>query len=64
MATGLIDLKGRRTHHYDQIKHINAAVKNIEPTLIKMTSTDVYCVTRTANPTEVLKDTIIKIIFA
>ena len=39
---GLIDLKGRRTRRYHQAKRINAAVKMLGPTLMKLTSTGVY----------------------
>lgn len=33
---------GKRTRHYDQAKRINAAVKNLGPTLMKLTNTGVY----------------------
>ena len=38
---GLIDLKGRRTRRWEQARRINAAVKNMGPTLMKLTSTAV-----------------------
>jgi len=37
----IITAEGRRTRHYDQAKRINAAVKNLGPTLMKLTSVDV-----------------------
>ena len=37
----IIRTDGRRTRHYDQAKRINFAVKNLGPTLMKLTSTGV-----------------------
>ncbi len=38
----IITLEGKRTRHYEQAKRINAALKNLGPTLLKLTSTGVY----------------------
>lgn len=38
----IITREGKRTRHYDQAKRINAALKNLGPTLMKLTSTGVY----------------------
>ncbi len=38
----LIDLKGRRTPLYNQVKRINSELKILGPTLMKLTSTGVY----------------------
>ena len=35
----IIRVDGRRTRHYDQAKRINAAIKNLGPTIMKLTST-------------------------
>lgn len=37
----IITAEGFRTRHYDQAKRINAGLKNLGPTLMKLTSTDV-----------------------
>jgi len=37
----IITAEGRRTRHYDQAKRINAAVKALGPTLMRLTSTSV-----------------------
>ncbi len=37
----IITADGRRTRHYDQAKRINAALKNLGPTLMQLTSTGV-----------------------
>ena len=37
----IITAEGLRTRHYDQAKRINAGLKNLGPTLMKLTSTDV-----------------------
>ncbi len=51
----IITREGRRTRHYDQAKRINAAVKNLGPTLMKLTSTGVYRVAPNADPATALK---------
>lgn len=38
----IITADGRRTRHFEEAKRINAAVKNLGPTLMKLTSTGVY----------------------
>ncbi len=38
----IIRRDGTRTRHYDEAKRINAAIKNLGPTLMKLTSTGVY----------------------
>jgi hypothetical protein len=62
MTSALIDLQGRRTRRWEQAKRINAAVKNLGPTLMKLTSTAVIRVTRTDDPAEILKQTPLKTI--
>jgi hypothetical protein len=37
----IITAEGRKTRHYEQAKRINAALKNLGPTLMKLTSTAV-----------------------
>jgi hypothetical protein len=37
----IITAEGQRTRHYDQAKRINAAIKNLGPTLMQLTSTNV-----------------------
>src|SRR5690606_17905077 len=41
----IIGRDGKRTRHYDEAKRINAAVKNLGPTLMNLTSTAVTRVT-------------------
>jgi hypothetical protein len=38
----VITWEGERTEHYDQVKRINAELKALGPTLMKLTSTGVY----------------------
>lgn len=38
----IITLEGRKTRHYDQAKRINHDIRNLGPTLMKLTSTGVY----------------------
>ena len=38
----VITREGKRTEHYSQVKHINAALKTLGPALMKLTSTGVY----------------------
>lgn len=51
---------GNRTRHYDQAKRINAVVKNLGPTLMKLTSVKVIRIKPTDDAAELLKDTPIK----
>lgn len=37
----IITAEGNRTRHYEQAKRVNAGLKNLGPTLMKLTSTDV-----------------------
>ncbi len=53
----IITAEGIRTRHYDQAKRINAAIGNLGPTLMQLTSLDVIRVKPDDNPAEVLKDT-------
>ena len=62
MTQGLIDLKGRRTRRWEQAKRINGALKQLGPTLMKLTSTGVYRVDRTDDAAELLKDTPVRMI--
>lgn len=43
---------GKRTRHYDQAKRINAMLKNLGPTLMKLTSVDVIRIKPTDDPTK------------
>ena len=53
----IITAKGRKTCHYEQAKRINHGIKNLGPTLMKLTSTGVYRVGPDADPSEALGDT-------
>jgi len=50
----IITSDGRRTRHYEQAKRINERVKNLGPTLMKLTSTGVYRVGPEDEPASVL----------
>ncbi|MBN1488953.1 MAG: hypothetical protein JXA69_03460 [Phycisphaerae bacterium] len=50
----IITAEGRRTRHYDQAKRINAALKNLGPTLMRLTSTGVHRVGPKDDPAAVL----------
>jgi hypothetical protein len=50
----IITAEGRRTRHYDQARRINAAVKNLGPMLMKLTSTEVRRVGPEADPAKAL----------
>lgn len=56
----IIARDGQRTRHWEQARQINAGVKNLGPTLMKLTSTDVRRVTPECAPAEALKDTPIR----
>ena len=62
MAQGMIDLRGRRTRRYEQAKRINAGVKHLGRTLLKLTSTGVYRVIASDDASAILKDTPIETI--
>lgn len=46
---------GRLTHHYAEARRINAKLKNLGPTLMRLTSTAVYRVPRRTNAEMILK---------
>lgn len=56
----IITAEGQRTRHYDQAKRINAVLKNLGPTLMKLTSVKVIRIKPTDDPAELLKGTPIK----
>lgn len=51
----IISRDDRRTRHYYEAQRINRAIKNLGPTLMKLTSTRVYRVEPKDNPSAVLK---------
>jgi hypothetical protein len=53
----IITRKGKRTRHYEEAKRINAAIKNLAPTLMKLTSTQVIHLDPKADSALLLKDT-------
>jgi hypothetical protein len=56
----IITAEGRRTRHYDQARRINAAVKNLGPTLMRLTSIDVIRIKPTDDPAGALTGSPIK----
>ena len=56
----IIARDGRRTRHYGEAQRINEALKNLGPTLMKLTSTGVYRVTPDDDPAKVLGATPVK----
>ncbi|MBI5093862.1 MAG: hypothetical protein HZB26_15665 [Candidatus Hydrogenedentes bacterium] len=58
----ILTADGARTRHYDQAKRINAAVKNLGPTLMQLTSTAVYRVKPDGDPAKALAGSPISII--
>ena len=56
----IITRDDRRTRHYDQAKRINAAIRNLGPTLMQLTSTGMCRVRPDDDPAEVLAGTPIK----
>jgi hypothetical protein len=50
----IIGRNDRRTRHYDQAKRINAVIKELGPTLMKLTSTGVYRIGEEDDPATVL----------
>jgi len=56
----IITVEGKRTRHYDQAKRINACIKNLGPTLMKLTSTDVIRIKPTDDAAKLLAGTPIK----
>jgi hypothetical protein len=53
----VITAEGIKTRHYEQAKRINHDVKNLGPTLMKLTSTGVYHVKPDDDPVKVCGDT-------
>jgi hypothetical protein len=51
---------GRRSRHYEEAKRINAVLKDLGPTLMKLTSTGVYRVKPDDDPAKVLAGTPIR----
>lgn len=51
----IITREGKKTRHYEEAKRINAAVKNLGPTLMQLTSTGVYRVHPKDKAAELLK---------
>jgi len=56
----IMTVEGHRTRHYDQAKRINACLKNLGPTLMKLTSVNVVRVKPTDDPAKVLEGSPIK----
>ncbi len=56
----IIDRQNRRTRHYEQARRINAAIKNLGPTLMKLTSKAVYRVNPQNDAAKVLAGSPIK----
>lgn len=56
----IITAEGFRTRHYDQARRINAALKNLGPTLMKLTSTGVTRIKPADDPAPALAGTSIK----
>jgi len=53
----IITAEGRKTRHYDHSQRINSTIKNLGPTLMKLTSTAVHRVKPDQDPTPALADT-------
>jgi hypothetical protein len=51
----ILTAEGRRTRHYDEAKRINAVLKNLGPTIMKLTGMGVYRVTPNDDAAVVLK---------
>lgn len=56
----ILTAKGERTRHYEQAKRINAAIKNLGPTLMKLTSTKVIRIKPSDDPVKALEGSPIK----
>ena len=56
----IITAEGQRTRHYDQAKRINAGIKNLGPTLMKLTSLKVIRIKPTDDSATVLEKSPIK----
>ena len=53
----IITTEGRKTRHYEEARRINQGIKNLGPTLMRLTSTGVYRVTPDQYPCSVLANT-------
>jgi hypothetical protein len=51
----ILTAEGARTRHYDEARRINAELKNLGPSLMKLTSTGVYRVNTEKNPAAALE---------
>jgi hypothetical protein len=58
----IITAEGRKTRHYEQAKRINHGLKNLGPTLMKLTSSGVYRVEPDDDPVVALRDAPISIL--
>ena len=56
----IITAEGHKSRHYEQARRINHDIKNLGPTLMKLTSTGVYRVKPEDEPSKVCADTPIK----
>ena len=56
----IITAEGKRTRHYEQAKRINAGLKNLGPTIMKLTSTDVIRIKPGDDPAKALETSGIK----
>lgn len=56
----IIGRDDRPTRHYDEAKRINAAVRNLGPTLMKLTSTGVFRVRESDEPAKALEGSPVK----
>lgn len=56
----IITAEGKQTRHYDQAKRINASIKNLGPTLMKLTSTNVIRIKPSDDPIKALTGSPIK----
>ena len=56
----IISATGHPSRHYDQIRRINARLKNLGPTLMQLTSEAVYRIQPNANPAAILKGSPLK----
>ncbi len=53
----ILTVEGRKTRHYDEAKRINFGLKNLGPSLMKLTSTGVYRVRPNDDTSRVLAET-------
>jgi hypothetical protein len=55
-GSSILRRDGTRTRHWQQAKRINGAIKNLGPTLMKLTNTGMYRVEPKDDPAKMLKD--------